>query len=400
MTPKHADHYARAMTRIPWATQTNAKRWRPEYGEAMPPFIKRAQGCRIWDLDDREYIDFRCALGPIILGYRCPEVESAVRVQLNSGVLFSMASPLELEAAEAFCLNVPWVEQIRFMKTGADACTSCVRLARVYTGREHILTCGYHGYHDWSALSWPNPGVPRVLHDYVHEIKYGDLEAVKRVFSEHGHELAGAIAVPYEWNEDTGEKFIALLRSNCDHYGAVLIFDEVLTGFRLARGGAQEYYGIAPDLAAFAKAMANGYPVSAFAGKREFMQMLDQTIITTTYAGELLSLAACKATMAIMREQPVHDHIKTMGKRLQDGFQEIINATGLPAHAAGLPPAPFIQFDGASEQENVHWQNRLFAQLFALGVFPSERWFINYSHQPADIDQTLEKLHKAAQMIC
>jgi glutamate-1-semialdehyde 2,1-aminomutase len=242
--------------------------------------------------------------------------------------------------------------------------------------------------------------VPQILRDYVHEIKYGDLEAVERVFHEHGHELAGAITVPYEWNEDTGEKFLALLRKKCNQYGAVLIFDEVLTGFRLARGGAQEYYGVTPDLAAFAKAMANGYPVSAFAGKREFMQTLDKTIITTTYAGETLSLAASKATMAVMREQPVHDHINKMGKRLRDGFQEIINTKGLPAHAAGLPPAPYIQFEGANEEENIQWQNRLFAQLFSLGIFPSDRWFINYSHQPADLDQTLEKVQAAARMIC
>ncbi len=400
MTLKHSEHYVRATARMPWATQTNAKRWRPEYGEAMPPFIKRGQGCRLWDLDDREYIDFRCALGPIILGYCYPAVDAAVRAQMENGVLFSMASPVELEAAEAFCQNVPWVEQIRFMKTGADACTSCVRLARAYTGREHILTCGYHGYHDWSALSWPNPGVPRVLNEYVHEIKYGDCQAVERVFNEHGHELAGAITVPYEWNEDTGEAFLALLHQKCGQYGALLIFDEVLTGFRLARGGAQEYYGITPDLAAFAKAMANGYPVSAFAGKREFVQTLAKTIITTTYAGETLSLAASKATMQIMHRQPVHDHINKMGKRLRDGFQEIIRETGLPAHAAGLAPAPFIQFEGAGEQENLQWQSRLFAQVFRRGVFPSDRWFINYSHQPSDIDQALEKVREAARAIC
>ncbi|MDZ7269494.1 MAG: aminotransferase class III-fold pyridoxal phosphate-dependent enzyme [candidate division KSB1 bacterium] len=400
MTPKHAEHYARALARMPWATQTNAKRWRPEYGDFMPPFIKRAQGCRLWDLDDREYLDFRCALGPIILGYCYPEVETAVRAQMENGVLFSMASPLEWEAAEAVCQNVPWVEQIRFMKTGADACTACVRLARAHTGREHILTCGYHGYHDWSALRWPNPGVPRVLNEYVHEIKYGDCAAALKVFDQHGHELAGVITVPYDWNEDTGGEFLALLRQKCDQYGAWLIFDEVLTGFRLARGGAQEYYGITPDLAAFAKALANGYPLSAFAGKREYMQTLEQTIITTTYAGETLSLAACTATMAVMRTRPVHEHLNQMGRRLRDGFQEIIQETGLPAHAAGVAPAPFLQFAGVSEQEKLQWQNRLFAQLFKRGIFPSERWFITFSHQPADIEQALEKVRDAARAIC
>lgn len=395
MSPHNAKHFAAAKLRIPWATQTNAKRWRPEYGEAMPPFIRRAQGCRMWDLDEREYIDFRCALGPIILGYRHSAIEAAVRIQMENGVLFSMASPLELEAAEAFCENVPWVEQIRFMKTGADACSSCIRLARVLTGREHILTSGYHGYHDWAAVNWPNPGVPQALRASVHEVKYGDLAAVERVFAEYGRELAAAIVVPYEWNEDTGEAYLALLRKKCDENGAVLIFDEVLTGFRLARGGAHEYYKITPDLAAFAKAMANGYPVSAFAGRREFMQALEKTIITTTYAGETLSLAACLATMHLMREQPVHAHIHAMGRRLRAGFQECIRDSGVPAHAAGLPPAPFVQFEGEDEQQNTEWQNRFFTQLFVQGIFPSERWFINYSHQPEDIDQTLEKVRHA-----
>ncbi|MCG8606758.1 aminotransferase class III-fold pyridoxal phosphate-dependent enzyme, partial [bacterium] len=159
--------------------------------------------------------------------------------------------------------------------------------------------------------------------------------------------------------------------------------------------GAQDYYGITPDLAAFAKAMANGYPVSAFAGKREFMQTLDKTIITTTYAGETLSLAATKATMEVMRNEPVHEHIDKLGKRLHSGFAEIIKETGAPAYAAGLPPAPYIQFDLGTSKKNTAWQDNLFSELFALGIFPSERWFINYSHKSEDIDQTLDAVRRA-----
>jgi glutamate-1-semialdehyde aminotransferase len=395
MTSQNSRHYAKALELIPWATQTNAKRVQSKWGAAMPPFIKYALGCRIWDLDDREYIDFRCALGPIILGYQYPEVDNAVRKQLENGVVYSMASPIELEAAESFIRNVPWIEQIRFMKTGADACTACTRLARAYTGREHILTSGYHGYHDCFALTWPNHGAPQILNEYVHEISYGDLEAINSVFETFGNQLAAAVVVPYEWNEDTGEEYLQLLRAKCDEYGALLIFDEVLTGFRIARGGAREYYGITPDLAAFAKAMANGYPVSAFAGKREFMQTLEKTIITTTYAGETLSLAATKATMEVMQADPVHEHINKMGERLHNGFSEIIRETGAPAYAAGMPPAPYIQFDLGDSQKNTAWQDELFSELFALGIFPSERWLINYSHKPEDIDQTLGAVRSA-----
>ena len=394
MTPKNKQHFEQARALIPWATQTNAKRLNPDL-KGMPPFIKRAKGCRMWDLDDREYIDYRCSLGPIILGYQYQPVDEAVRAQMKNGVLFSMASPIELEAAEAIMKNVSWIEQIRFMKTGADACTACVRLARSYTGRDHILTSGYHGYHDWFTLNWPNPGIPKLLEEYVHEIPYGDADAVDHVFDTYGDQLAAAIVVPYEWNEQVGKSYLERLRKRCDAQGTLLIFDEVLTGFRLAPGGAQEYFGITPDLAAYAKAMANGYPVSAFAGKREYMQTLEKTIITITHAGETLSLAACQATMEIMHNESVHDHINAMGKRLRNGFAEIIEETGSPAHAGGLDPAPFIEFDLSDEDENSKWKNKLFSRLFKKGIFANDRWFISYSHQPSDIDETLDKTREA-----
>jgi len=394
MTLKNQKQFDEALSLIPWGTQTNAKRPNPDR-EGMPPFIKSAKGCRMWDLDGQEYIDYRCSLGPIILGYQYRAVDDAVRAQMNNGVLFSMASPIELEAAKAIISNVPWIEQIRFMKTGADACTACVRLARSYTGRDHILTSGYHGYHDWFTLNWPNSGVPKDLRKFVHEIPYGDVNAVDRSFDQYSNQLAAAIVEPYDWNEKVGTEYLKHLRERCDEHGVLLIFDEILTGFRLARGGAQEYFGITPDLAAFAKAMANGYPVSAFAGKRQYMQTLEKTIITTTYAGETLSLAACKATMEIMQNEPVHEHIIAMGTRLQQGFSEIIQEAGVPAHTAGVAQAPFIQFDIDDEKESTNYKNRLLSQLYRKGIFANERWFINYSHQPEDIDETLDKMRIA-----
>ena len=399
MKSENEKHFLHARERIPWATQTNAKRQNPAWGAFMPPFIERAKGCRMWDLDGREFIDYRCALGPIILGYGFAEVDEAVREQMQRGVLFSMASPLELETAEAIIRNVSWVEQVRFMKTGADACTACVRLARAYTGREHILTAGYHGYHDTFALNWPTPGVPEVLREYVHDFQYNDLEAIDAAFEQFGSQLAAVIVEPYDWGLEIGNAFLQKLRQKCDEYGTVLIFDEVLTGFRLALGGAQAYFGVTPDLAAFAKAMANGYPVSAFAGKKQFMQQLEKTIITTTYAGETLSLAACRKTMDILSQQPVHEHIFKMGDMLKAGFADILTECGLPASAAGVPAAPFIHFESADEQKNLDLHNRLFAKLFENGIFANERWFINFSHQPLDIEQTLEALRRACRML-
>jgi glutamate-1-semialdehyde aminotransferase len=399
MTPKHQELFDRALELMPWGTQTNAKRLLPGCEESMPPFIKRGDGCRMWDLDDKEYIDYRCALGPIILGYRYPEVEEAVRKQMENGILFSMASPLELETAEKISKMVPWIDQIRFMKTGADACTCATRLARSYTQRDHILTSGYHGYHDWFAFQWPNNGVPDALKQFIHEVSYGDVEAVERVFDEYGDQLAAAIVEPYDWEEVPGEAFLKTLRQKCDETGTVLIFDEILTGFRLAPGGAQEYYGITPDLVGFAKAMANGYPISAYAGKRHLMEQLNKTIITTTYAGETYSLAAANAVMDVMQSEPVHDHIQRMGQRLKDGMDEIIRETGIPGHTGGVPHMPLIKFDFKDDSKRQEMMNRFFVQLYKRGIFANHRWLISYSHQASDIDETLDKMRDSLKQI-
>ncbi|MBC7185624.1 MAG: aminotransferase class III-fold pyridoxal phosphate-dependent enzyme [Calditrichaeota bacterium] len=357
----------------------------------MPPFIRRAKGCRLWDLDGREYIDFRCALGPIILGYQHPAVDEAVRAQMSCGVLFSMASPVELEAAEAVLQNVPWIEQVRFLKTGADACTACVRLARAFTGRDHVLSVGYHGYHDWSVADWPNSGVPATVRAYTHVVPYGDVPAAERAFADWGEQLAAAIVEPYDWQHPDGAPFLRRLRELCDTHGALLIYDEVLTGFRLARGGAQEYFGVTPDLAAYAKAMANGYPLSAFAGKRRFMQQLEKTVITITHGGETLSLAACKATMEVMQAEPVHEHIFAMGERLMKGLAEIVQEFHAPVKIIGLPPAPVVTFATGEPQRDTQLRNAFFDELYAAGIFANDRWFISYAHQPEDIDLTLER---------
>lgn len=394
MVSKNQAHYERALRSIPWATQTNAKRADRDGMHRRPPFIERAHGCRMWDLDGREYIDYRAALGPILLGYAYEEVDAAVRRQMEKGTLFSMASPIEAEAAEDLLGTVGWADQIRFMKTGADACACCLRLARSHTGRDHFLTVGYHGYQDWFALGWPKPGIPAVLNDYVHTIPYGDLEALDAVFKAHGPELAAAIVVPIEWHLDPSPEFLSRLRERCSEHGTALVFDEVLTGFRLSKAGAAGYFGIQPDLAAFAKGMANGYSLSAYTGKREWMQTLNQTIITTTYAGETLSLAACRAVMDIINREPVHAHLYQMGRLLRDGFEAIFRETGFPAGTIGVDPGFVIDYHAAGAEAQA-LNIRLFNALFERGIFANEQWFITYSHQAEDIAQTLEALRDA-----
>lgn len=395
--------YQRALQTIPWATQTNAKRHDHEMGEAMPHFIEKAQGCRMTDVDGRTFIDYRSALGPIVLGYKYPKVDAAVREQLDKGVLFSMASPIEVDVAEAMCAMVPGLEQVRFLKTGNEVNTAAIRLARAKTGRSKIAICGYHGFDDWfgcgtgkAPTSFPreNNGVPHELDDLVIRLSYADIDYAKEVFSKHGHELAAVLTVPYNWDAVVGHEFLQYLREATTAYGAVLIFDQVLTGFRLAKGGAQEYFGIIPDLTTYAKAMANGYPLAAFGGKREFMQPLDHVIITTTYAGETLSLAATKATLEIMREEPVHEHIWRQGTRLMQAFDQYASSLGKPWKSFGLAPAAQFHFSD-DDHENVHLRNHFFKKLFEQGIFPARPFLINYAHDDVAIDETIRAFHHA-----
>lgn len=396
MSPRHWAHYHKAEALMPWATQTNAKRYDNDFIATRPPFIDRAEGCRMWDMDGREYIDYRAALGPIVLGYRYPDVEEAVKRQLEKGTLFSMASPVEAEAAEAILNTLGWADKIRFMKTGADVCACCLRLARTYTGRDHLATSGYHGYQDWFALSsgWPNPGVPVALNDYIHKLTYGDLDSVERVFKSHGDQLAAVIVSPVEWSQNPRQDYLKLLRERCDQFGVVLIFDEVLTGFRLAKGGAPEYFGVQPDLSAYAKGIANGYPLSAYAGKAEVMDALNRSIITTTYAGETLSLAAAVAVMEVFEREPVHAHLFRLGKRLRGGLDAAFKEFGFPAQTIGVDVAVDIAFAG-SEADRARKRHDLFEKLYAKGIFANNEWFITYAHRETDIDETIAKVRES-----
>ncbi|MBI3580431.1 MAG: aminotransferase class III-fold pyridoxal phosphate-dependent enzyme [Ignavibacteriales bacterium] len=388
-------HFEEALKLIPWGTQTNAKRPFPQFPD-MPKFIERGKGCRIWDMEGKEYIDFRLALGPVALGYCYDEVDNAVREQMKKGVLFSMASPLELELAQLLTQTIPNADMVRFMKTGEDANLSNIRIARAFTKRDMILMSGYHGYPDWFATEdSPNNGVPKFMKDYVKIIPWGNLEAAERLIHEYGERIACVISIPYDMGEDTSGSFIRHLRKLTKEYGILLIMDEVWTGFRLALGGAQELFKVDADLASYAKAMANGYAISTYVGKRQYMSQLDKFKMTTTYAGETLSMAAAIATLKIMRREKVHEHIWAMGRRLMAGFNAMAKDLGLQAYAAGLPCSAYLKFNTPDAAYNARMEYLWFRELFREGVFVVLRWFICYSHKEQDIDLALEKARVA-----
>jgi glutamate-1-semialdehyde 2,1-aminomutase len=388
--------FEEALTLIPWGTQTNAKRPYPWFHETMPKFIERGKGCRVWDMEGKQYIDFRLSLGPVTLGYCYDEVDNAVRKQLEKGVLFSMASPIELDLARLITSTIPNAEMCRFMKTGEDANLSNIRIARAYTRRDMIIMSGYHGYPDWFATEdSPNNGVPEFMKDYVKVIPWGNCEVAEELIRKYGEQVACVIAVPYDFNENTGGEFIRRLRSLTKEYGILLVIDEVLTGFRLALGGAQEYFGVNADLASYAKAIANGFPLSTYVGKREYLSTLNRFKMTTTYAGETLSIAAAIATIGIMKREPVHKHIWAMGRRLMDGFNTIANNVGVPGHAAGLAPGAFLKFESTDPHFHARLEFVWHRELYREGIFASHRWFISYSHTEADIDEAVEKAERA-----
>ncbi len=381
---------------MPWGTQTNAKRPYPFFDETMPKFIERGKGCRIWDVDGKEYIDFRLALGPVTLGYCYDEVDDAVREQMKKGVLFSMASPIETELASLLSGTVPNAGMCRFMKTGEDANMCNVRIARASTQRDMILMSGYHGYPDWfSTAESPQNGVPAVLKEHVKIIPWGDINRAGELIERYKEKIACVITVPYDFNEDVSGTYLKFLREKTREYGIILILDEILTGFRLALGGAQEYYDVDADLASYAKAMANGYPISTYLGKREYMEHLNNFKLTTTYAGETLSIAAAIATIRIMKRDRVQEHLWSMGRRLMDGFTSIVKDLSLDAQPAGLPPASYIRFTTGDPGYNSRIEYLWHRELYREGIFANQRWFISYSHKAADIDEALEKARNA-----
>jgi glutamate-1-semialdehyde aminotransferase len=385
----------KVLNRIPWGTQTNAKRPNMDYAGAMPFYIERAKGCRMWDIDGKEYIDYRLALGPIILGYCYPEVDEAVKKQMEKGSLFSMASPIEFELAEKIAEFVKCAEMVRFMKTGEDANSSVLRIARAYSGKDMLLSVGYHGYPDWFMTHQPTFGIPKFMADYVKEIPYGDIESAEKTIKEYAHKAACVIVNAYEFVDQPAYDFIKSLRKLTEENELILIFDEVLTGFRLAPGGAEEFFGVVPDMASYAKAMANGYPISAYVGKKKYMSKLNDIIITTTYAGETLSIAAAIATLNIMQRDKIHKHIHSMGERLMNGLNHICKELSIEGHAAGIPEGHHLKFTYKDPEFNTKLDFLFNRELYRNGIFTNWRWMLSYSHKEKDIDETLEKSRKA-----
>ena len=381
----------RAERVIPLGSQTFSKS-RTQYPLGVSPlFLTRGKGSRVWDVDGNDYIDFVNSLLSITLGYGDPDVDAAVRAQLDEGVILSLPHPLETEVAERIVELVPCAEMVRFGKNGSDATSGAIRIARAFTGRDRVAVCGYHGWQDWYIGSTARSlGVPQATRDLTHGFAYNDLASLERLLAEHKGEFAAIILEPMnlDWPK---EGFLEGVRELATREGAVLVFDETITGFRYAIGGAQQLFGVTPDLATFGKGLANGYPVAAIAGRRDIMKMMEEVFFSFTFGGEMLSLAAAKAVLDKLQREPVLDRIAALGSRLQERLAALIQEHQL-AHifaVKGHPSWSFLTIADAPGASLYETKTMLMQELHERGFLSVGSHNISYAHSEADIDALL-----------
>lgn len=381
----------RALKTIPLGSQTFSKS-KTQYPFGVSPyFITHGQGSRVWDADGNEYLDFINGLAAITLGYNDPDVNAAVAAQLQKGVIFSLPHPIEMEVAERIVDLVPCAELVRFGKNGSDATSGAIRLARAHTGRNRVAVCGYHGWQDWYiGATARHRGVPQAVRDLTHTFAYNDPDSLEKLLLAHPGEFAAVILEPMNVAEPQAGFLQEVARLTRSH-GALLVFDETITGFRYSPGGAQGYFGVTPDLATFGKGLANGFPVSAVAGRRDLMKLMEEIFFSFTFGGETLSLAASAATLDKLKSHDVCGHLACLGRRLMAGIGERIARHGVGdlLAVAGHPSWSFLLIKDTPTASQ--WQTKtLFLQeIFARGILSLGTHNLSYAHSDADIDRLL-----------
>lgn len=346
------DWRARAAQVLPTGASTGSKRAAALYGSddaVGPTHFSGAVGCRVFDVDGNEYIDCTMALGSVALGYAEPEVTKAVIEAASSGNVSALSDHREIELAERLCTIIPCAEMVQFLKTGAEATSAAIRLARTYTARDVVIGCGYFGWHDWSASSTTG-GIPARTRELFITVPFDDVSALEKAVLDAGKALAAIIIEPVI-EKMPSAAWVARARELADASGAVLIFDEVKTGFRLRTGGYQELSGITPDLATFGKAMANGYPLSAVVGKHAFMEAARKTWISSTLASEATALAAAGAVLDWHEKADICDSLASIGLDIRAAMTSVIDASGVTGVTVdGIDHMWLFRFDSAERE--------------------------------------------------
>ena len=371
-----------------------------------PIFVENGKGGQIVDVDGNEYVDFLCAYGPIILGYREQEIDKAVIQQiLEKGFCFSLTQRYQNKLAEKLRELIPSAEMSIFVKTGSDTTTLALRLARAYTSRTKVMRCGFHGWHDWCVEV--KGGIPEKLYEDTYEFQYNDLANLERLLRAYGDDTAAIIITPFghplaKKLQSPKAGFLEGVRKLADKYNVVLIFDEVRTGFRIAMGGAQAYYNVTPDLTCIGKAMANGYAIAAVCGKEDIMKTAESDVfVSSTFFPNSLGYVAALKTIEILQRDHVLEAIWKKGRQFMDALETILGKYDVGAELSGIGPMFFVTFKSDTEKVYRKRRNEFFTQLIRQGIFmqPYHHGYICYRHREDDLKKALKAVENSLQIV-
>ncbi len=367
-----------------------------------PIFLESGKGCRLIDVDGNEFVDFLCGYGPVILGYREDEVDEAVYQQIkDKGFCFTLTQKFQNLLAKKLKELVPCSEMSIFLKTGSDATSAAIRIARAHTGKLKVMRCGYHGWHDWCVEM--KGGIPKKFFEDVFEFQYNNLAQLEELMSTHGSDTAAIIMTPFghpnhQKMQEPLPGFLESVKALAHKYGAVLVYDEIRTGFRVSMGGAQKYYGVTPDLTVLGKAIANGYPISVVTGKKEIMMAAaSKLFISSTFFPNSESFVAALKTIEILERDKVLENIWEKGKGFMDAIQAHIDKHDAGAELTGIPPMFYITFKSDDTGAYKAKRTDFYTELIRKGFFftPFHHGYISYRHTQKDLDLTLKAIDES-----
>ena len=381
---------------IPLGSQTFSKSYTQYPQGHAPLFIDKGKGGRVWDIDGNEYVDLVCGLLPVILGYCDPDIDAAIKNQIEKGITFSLPSVLEAELAERLVEIIPSAEMVRFGKNGTDATSAAIRLARAYTGRDHVVALGYHGWQDWYiGATTRNKGVPHAVRCLTHKLPFNDFDSIRNIFDKYYENIAAIIIEPMS-SVEPGDGYLEFLRDISKKNGALLIFDEVITGFRYALGGAQELFNVVPDLSCFGKGLGNGMPISAVVGKKDIMMEMEEVFFSGTFGGETLSLAAAIAVIDKIRKESVIERLWETGSYISREVTSRIKVNGLSnvIKLSGKPPWQVLNFYDYDDIDSAVIKTYYMVEMLKYGVLTIGSHNICYAHDDKDIEHVLNAYDK------
>jgi len=399
MYKKSEELLDRALESIPLASQTFSKSFTQYPRGASPFFIEKGKGSKVWDVDGNEYIDFVNSLAAVTLGYCDKDVDKAVRDQMKNGVTFSLPHILEMEVAEKLIEIIPCAEKVRFAKNGTDATSASIRIARAYTGKEHIAVCGYHGWQDWYIGSTTRDlGVPKVVKELTYTFQYNNIKSLEKIFQEQ--ELACVIMEPMN-AEYPKDNFLEKVKELTHKNNALLIFDETITGFRYSLGGAQELFNVIPDLATFGKGMANGYPLSAVVGRNEIMKKVEDIFFSGTFGGETLSLASAKVIIDKYKKYNVVKYFEEVGTDLSMRLNQLIDDNDLNDvfWTSGHPSWIFLHIKEQKRYNVLEIKTFFLQEMLKQGVLTLGAHNLSFSHTKKDIDKLIKVYQEVLPLI-